>query len=227
MIFKCVTFKGVCILLIIVGIVFLISSSVQHFHKRAEARSQLCKGDANPVSFKRLSKEQSSPFLKLGRPLSDLQGRSDYGEYKAAVDHFPDVRACLINSERKKHIPDLSLFDWDMIRGEYETEVCLFRIFSSIGSVEGSGRWLKDQGFNVGHISEISTSRMSMRSRHEEEPGIHIAASWPVKECGARIKSNNIFNEILVYFTAYAFSVEADFLADGEVISTSVGYLSE
>src|SRR4051812_19154070 len=90
------------ILLLLVGFAFWFFSSEQNLRGGAETGSKICKGDTQPILFKRLSDERNFPFLLFGRSLSTWKERSDYYQYLEAISRFPDVRSCLMDSEKKK-----------------------------------------------------------------------------------------------------------------------------
>jgi hypothetical protein len=171
------------ILLILVGIVFWLSTSVENLRREVEMGTQRCGRDVGSITVKRLSAETAFPFLRTNRPLSDFPKHPDYEKHHAAVTRFPDVRACLMDSEREKQTPDLTRFDWSKIKAKYDARVCLFRIFSSIGSIDGSRLWLESQGFKPKDPYESSNMR-----------GLLIMeAGWFTDKCGERFVSRHFW----------------------------------
>jgi hypothetical protein len=144
-----------------------------------------------------------------------------HAEYRAAAARFPDVTSCLFDSERQKKAPNLALFDWNKIKSNEEAEVCMFRVFSSIGGVEGASKWLESQGFKIWSI-EKPTSIMEQRGQKDSDTQIY--ASWSIKECGERFRYRGILYEALAntFLHAHTFSVGARFGADGEPNMISV-----
>ena len=68
-------------------------------------------------------------------------------ETVAARNKFPTTRDCLIESEKAALEPDLRLIDWKTIRARPELDVCLTRIFRSLGSFQAIKRWLSFHRF--------------------------------------------------------------------------------
>src|SRR4051794_21542859 len=88
--------------LVFVGLIYLPDLVSAPFIYRA------CKVNAEPVVYKRLSSEKSDPFMVLGRPLSEREGHPDYKMLRNAVNMFPDVQSCLVESERGAYSPNLT-----------------------------------------------------------------------------------------------------------------------
>ena len=71
------------------------------------------------------------------------------GRYNEAIMSYPDVRDCLIESERDIKPVDLRLIDWTQFRTDKEINLCLWHIFNSINNVEGVTEWMEFHGLNV------------------------------------------------------------------------------
>lgn len=95
-----------------------------------------------PLTYKYLATEADTPFLRWGKPPTE-------DAYRRAAQKWQDVRSCLVATEAKKRQPNLVNVDWDRLYSIEDGEVCLFRIFSSIGNLDGIGKWLRLQGFSV------------------------------------------------------------------------------
>lgn len=93
-----------------------------------------------PISYDHLASEATDPH-----PFSDKTRVSD-DWHRAIADHR-DVRDCLVPDQRGLDRPDLRRFDWAGVRG-LDRDVCLFRVFSSLGSPERVLDWLEVQGFD-------------------------------------------------------------------------------
>jgi hypothetical protein len=104
-----------------------------------------------PIPYVRLAKQETEPFLFLGKVVDKDHPR--YGDYKRALRRFPDVRSCLTKEEREKPQPDLRQIDWDAVRNIKDIDVCVFRIASSIEDVEAIRAWLRYHGFRVGDLT--------------------------------------------------------------------------
>jgi hypothetical protein len=205
---KIVPLGGV-ILLLLIGITFWLSFSKQY----------VCKGDNRPIPFKRLSDERSFPFLDTGHPPSYWKHNSPYpypyyDKYHLAITRFPDVRTCLKDSEKEKQMPNLTHFDWDKIKGIEDAKVCMFRVYSSIGSIEGSKQWLESQGFSIDNIFKEGFGKEEVTS---------IQAYAVAKKCGQRFREDYGIN-LLGWLTSidnHTLGVSPVFSSSEEV--TSVG----
>ena len=57
-----------------------------------------------PIPYVRLAKQETEPFLFLGRVMDESRPR--FYQYEDALRRFPDVRSCHIEEERGKPQPD-------------------------------------------------------------------------------------------------------------------------
>ena len=121
-----------------------------------------------PIPYKQLASEKSHP-IKYDR----ISFRKDLipGSFWFYVDRYlfePDwsmargkfltVRSCLHYTERDKEKPDLRKVDWSRMGSQLEINICLFRIFASLGTVDGAIAWLKTQGASSNpHKTNIHT----------------------------------------------------------------------
>jgi hypothetical protein len=120
---------------------------------------QLC-----PMPYVRLAKQETEPFLFLGRVVEE--GGPQYGNYQRALRRFPDVRSCLTEAERGRGQPDLRQIDWKLMRDTYDIEVCVFRIATSVSSMDMLKRCLEQNRFH-------STRLDSMHSASYTPPGVN------------------------------------------------------
>jgi len=86
-----------------------------------------------------LSTQESSPFLFLGSVVDANHGAWD--RYAGALLRRPDTLSCLRPSEQEATRPNLLAFDWHRVRG-YDRDVCLFRVATSLGSIERLRAWM-------------------------------------------------------------------------------------
>ncbi len=93
-----------------------------------------------PIPYVRLSKQETEPFLFLGKVVDEDHPR--YGDYRAALSRFPDVRSCLTEEEREKPQPDLRQVEWGGIRDTRDIDVCVFRIATSVKAIDIIKEWL-------------------------------------------------------------------------------------
>ena len=102
-----------------------------------------------PIAYDHLSDEKTEPYLVLGKP--PVKGAD-----KRAARRWPDVRSCLMRSERKVENPDLRKMDWGKMRRDEDIEVCLFRIAASLHSPEALRDWFASQGMQQVRISVLA-----------------------------------------------------------------------
>lgn len=122
-----------------------------------------------PINYKRLVSEEDSPYSGYS-----LTHQTD------SVSRFPDVRSCLIDSERTKLTPDLAFFDWGKIKSEMDGSVCVHRVLSSIGNIDEQLRWIESQGFQSYKWESDQYSTL-----------IQIGGSWTdLRRCGHRYKES-------------------------------------
>lgn len=96
--------------------------------------------------YKYLSSEALDPFLRNGKkPILGVR----WDAYARAAQKYSNVAQCLVEGEQNKTTPDLRLIDWPQLRSGPELDICLFRIFSSIGSVKGVVDWMDHHKINT------------------------------------------------------------------------------
>jgi hypothetical protein len=179
-----------------------------------------CRGTLKePLNYQSLSDEETNPFVRRqGRP---LYMEKDYAQYKSAIHRFPNVRSCLVDDERGVDVPDLSRFDWEGIESLYEAEFCVFRVFSSIGTVQGARMWLESQGFVGIQISEEDDNAADNGDGHHTNTDVDISGAWSIRKCGARFAGPD---KCGIEHTAWSLGVEATLSRGGDVLSVSMGY---
>jgi hypothetical protein len=210
-------FLGSGILLLLISIILWSSTSMQNLRREAEMGTQKCGREVGLIPFKRLSYETVFPFLYAAHPLSDFPKHPYYEEYRAAVTRFPEVRACLLDSEKEKQTPNLTRFDWNKMNSTFDAEVCLFRVFSSIGSIEESRQWFESQGFKPHPLYQASG-----------DPGLLIMeAGWFTDKCGERFVSRHFWEWLSQLLDNNPISTSVWFTGDGEVRAVGVSYIYE
>ncbi len=118
-----------------------------------------------PLAYERLPDERTDPFLVYGkRPVKRAN--------QQAARRWPDVRSCLMRSERKAETPDLRKMNWGKMRRKEDIEVCLFRIASSLGSPEAMRDWFVSQG-----MQRVKIEMRKKRGNLYPEDIWHITAS--------------------------------------------------
>ncbi len=150
----------------------------------------------NISGYVQLSSEETHPFLFLGKLPPDNKKA-----LKRAIAQFPDVRSCLVRSEKHKDRPNLLLLDWNAMHSEEAVEVCIFRIMSSIRNVRESRKWFEIQGFDE---TILSTSTISF--------------SWKITRWshGPRYPTNGLMRW-WIYLISYRQSVAVTWDADQNI----------
>ena len=161
------------------------------------------------MKYQTLANESDVPFLKHGEP-------PNKDEHKVAVKKWPDVRSCLIESERKKKTPDIRLIDWDQLYTVDEADVCLFRIFSSIGSVGGVIKWLEYHGFEIDgpHRPDVKKKFLGERVDYEY---VNASISIGCGEVKAKFPTCCL-NSLWINFIAHGQTISSSWTMDGKLI---------
>jgi hypothetical protein len=131
-----------------------------------------------PISYVRLSKQETEPFLFGGKVMDESQPR--YKEYKKALRRFPDVRSCLIEGERDRPRPDLRQIDWGGIENIQEIDICVFRIASSIEDIDIIKYWLKIQEFIAANLSRSHSK--NYKTSYDNEPVYYLSATLALEK---------------------------------------------
>ena len=161
------------------------------------------------VQYRTLSNEKDIPFLKFGKPPKK-------NAYKLAIKRWPDVRSCLIDSERTKKKPDIRKLDWTQLRNKEDGEVCIFRIFSSIGSLEGARNWVKSQGYRVEGIKSANFMKFVRERGNGKFFNSVIKIEKTVKE------KQNVIRLAIIGKIYYSQSVGSVWLDDGKLIDVKI-----
>ena len=111
----------------------------------------------SPIAYDYLSSEKTDPFRVHGKAPYKRADRSLWAD-KRAVRRWPDVRSCLVRSERKAEKPDLRKMNWGKLRRKEDVEVCLFRIAASLRSPEAMRDWFISQGMQRVRITGLKKS---------------------------------------------------------------------
>lgn len=108
-----------------------------------------------PIAYDHLSDEKTDPFLVYGKPPAKRADRRLWADMQA-MRRWPDVRSCLIRSERKVEKPDLRKMDWGKMRRKEDIEVCLFRVAASLQSPVAMRDWFVSQGMQRVRVSMLA-----------------------------------------------------------------------
>jgi hypothetical protein len=164
-----------------------------------------------PIPYVRLAKQETVPFLFLGKTVDEDHPR--YGDYRRALRRFPDVRSCLIEREREKPQPDLRRIDWDAIQDIQEIEVCIYRIVTSIGDIEIAKLWLRYHGFTVGQLTRIYSGGYVPEYRTQP-----IFQLWSRLESFRKIVPRGLLTRILGLELGLSYSIDMMFSQDIQLV---------
>ena len=103
----------------------------------------------SPLPIEVLSTEMLHPFTYTG----SVAYRPE--EHQAAKLKFDTVNNCLVRSERGKVKPDLRLLDWDALHSTLEVNICVWRIFNSLGSRDAAEKWVRFHGFKISQYQQL------------------------------------------------------------------------
>ena len=139
----------------------------------------VCSSENNcRIPHQHISNETDEPFMFLGKVVND--GHPRHSDYDDALRKFRRTQACLISSERMAQTPNLLKIDWANLRGRHDLEVCLFRIFRSLGNLEAIRAWLEFHAFEVRGPTRVVGE--NYRPRNECEPLYSFGGSWDSDE---------------------------------------------
>jgi hypothetical protein len=158
----------------------LISSALNGLSARANERAAQA---APPISAiwltydfrvprNRLSTQEDKPFLFFGTVMDQEHPR--WEQFRAAIQGYPDILSCLRPEERAAERPNLLAYDWFRVRGD---NVCLFRIASTLGSIERVRAWMAASGMKLRLPRAWSVSSHS---------GTYVEGTWTLDEANRR-----------------------------------------
>lgn len=126
------------------------------------------------IEYDYLSNQKTDPFLFLGRVVNDEHPQ--WRTYQKTLRRHPDVESCLAKEERNERHPNLLHVDWAYVGTSRGAEICLFRIASSLGSIERIVEWLEYQGFRHRGLNRSVSPKF--KPHFETQPVADITASW-------------------------------------------------
>lgn len=167
-----------------------------------------------PIAYKHLATEKSHPF-----PL--YSGRESRVAHKSAIWKFPDVSSCLTWSEQFTKTPDLRNMSWWSLSTAEDADVCLFRIFSSIESVDDVIAWVGSLGLNITFRRKIRRQRMYRFD--EKMPGMQLNMTWGLREKGPMFFAWG-WRRVIVTLFAWGANTQMYFTQDSRVVRISSGF---
>lgn len=100
------------------------------------------------IEFDHLSKQESEPFLFLGKVMDADHPR--WHQYRRTLGSYTNVRDCLVLDEQNKAKPNLLMLDWHRVGAGSGAEICIFRIARSLNDIDRIKKWLEYHAFLVG-----------------------------------------------------------------------------
>ncbi|WP_371170777.1 hypothetical protein [Aliiroseovarius sp. 2305UL8-7] len=162
------------------------------------------------IPYDQLATEETDPLLVGGAP--PVEG----GSAIKLAKRYDNVRDCLERSERKAEVPDLRKFAWLKMRSYDVASVCLFRVFSSLGTPERSKLWLESQGLKV----SVSPTKND----------ILVSAVNLLKESNSRlIGGRGISGKVFTFIASrseHRESITSWWSHDGTLLGASISYIS-
>ncbi|MBQ0751233.1 MAG: hypothetical protein KBT70_13655 [Roseovarius sp.] len=182
---------------------------------RAECRST----GSCTIKYDHLATEKSDPYKVYGNPPIKHADRW-------AAARFDDVRDCLLPAEKRNDAPDLTQIDWRKMRSKAVIEVCLFRIFSSLGNPMAAKRWFEVQGLR--RVKLYTSSGRAVRDgRQVEVATTSVKAGNLLSETEKCYVSRNFSSNFLCSKVVHAETFSASWNEDGQLWGTAYGQTSK
>lgn len=104
--------------------------------------------------------------------------------YQSSVASFPDLQSCVAPSEDPNLRVERATLRWDTFGTRYDAEICFFRLFHALGSVDRVKAWLAKEKFNP--VSTAAENDPSWKGRDRATGASEILmTTWSRKEKGA------------------------------------------
>ncbi len=146
------------------------------------------------IEYDHLANQETDPFLFNGKVMDREHPR--WRKYRRSLLRYSDVRDCLIRSEAKRESPNLTLIDWTKMRSEEIIEVCMFRVFSSLGAPAAAKQWLEIQGLqNV--MLKVRSGSVVRDGRRSQRIITSVSAGNLLSETGECYQSGGFISSIL------------------------------
>lgn len=166
------------------------------------------------IPYDHLSSEETKPFITRTsgiRPIDFGENSKMEKRYAPATRKFKNVRDCLIPSEAKKVIPDLRLINWRKMKSKAYIEVCMYRIFASLGTPEKAKLWFEAQGLiKIKVKNRIASKKINgkiviVNGGHVDDEQITVSAvNYPKKSGRMYVSTKTGFSSWLSRHLIYA-----------------------
>jgi hypothetical protein len=172
------------------------------------------------IQYEKLSTQAEDPFLFLGKLVEP--GHPRFEAFKEALQRFPNVRTCLLDSEVNSEEPNLLKFDWRRPEGGPELEVCLFRVMSSLGGPGPIYEWLQYHEFKG--APRLSRPRGgNAKPRYENDYVYSLQGTWPVERYRKIRNPQSWLARIAGFEIIYSFTLVIYFSESLKVVHAGVG----
>jgi hypothetical protein len=169
-----------------------------------------------PIAYVRLSTQETDPFLKQGKIVDEEH--ADWEGYRGPIRKFSDVRSCLTEDQRYAQFPDLRKVNWPRLLGQRnEAEVCVFRIVTSLLSVDAIETWALSLDMNVSELGR--TKSEDYQSKYPMEPRFNLGLGWTGDQYRERVAWSplGLLNKFI-----YGYSITVTFSENMQVSGASV-----
>lgn len=171
---------------------------------------------SNRITYEKLTDESTVPYSTGFLPRGTTPP-----SHKDAVARFPGVQNCLIPSEQTTESPDLRLIDWNLILTDEEADVCIWRIFSSLGTSDRAFEWLRFQGLRPRTINFLGSTGSGRR--FEQKRQIDVSGGLMTKSEGVIFPTKGLIR-VWIYLIAYSQNIQSVWNEKGDhLIRVQVG----
>jgi len=211
--------------LLTVCVLILIGTSQSYAEDTDEDVWAECRAtDSCTIEYDYLANQETDPFLFSGKVMDREHPR--WSQYRSAIRSYADVRDCLVRSEVKKETPNLTLINWKKMRSGKIIEVCLFRVFSSLGSPENAKLWLEVQGLKNASLN-VRKGRVVRDWKRVEVTLASVSAWNPPKETGRCLVSRDVLSALLCAKIVHSESFSASWNENGVLRDTGYSQTSK
>lgn len=161
--------------------------------------------------FAYLADQESDPFMFLGKVMNP--SHPQWKRYRRPLKKYASVEDCLEGADGNA---DALSFSWDTLKDEKARNICTFRAFRSLGSIENISAWLSANHFYVGELRR----RMKAGSRrtNTDKPVKVLTAHWTVEQY--RMHWPSLLSSWLGLEQILSFEIQVYFSEDDRVVGS-------
>lgn len=157
-----------------------------------------------PIPYHHLATEATDPHPMSGKPRVSE-------DWLRAISDVPDVRDCLEPDQQALKRPDLRRFDWLRVRGR-ERDICLFRVFSSLGTPERATAWIRSQGFEPHEPVPYAWG---------DKASVVVGGGYSPRDDDVLLPGGPVLGRWITAHIVYAETISASWSADGALLIAS------